>query len=66
MKIVWKKLKEDVPIFKQGFVISSHNAQKLDLVKLPKKLSQKEKIIYLTKSLIDLGWKLKDDNNDNN
>lgn len=66
MKIVWKKLKEDDPIFKQGFVISSHNAQKLDLVKLPKKLSQKEKIIYLTKFLIDLGWKLKDDNNDNN
>ena len=66
MKIVWNKLKEDDPIFKQGFVISSHNAQKLDLVKLPKKLSQKEKIIYLTKSLINLGWKLKDDNNDNN
>ena len=66
MKIVWNKLKDDDPIFKQGFVISSHKVKKLDLVKLPKKLSQKEKIIYLTKSLIDLGWKLKDDNNDNN
>ena len=66
MKIVWKKLKEDDPIFKQGFVISSHNVQKLDLVKLPKKMSQKEKIVRLTKSLINLGWKLKDDNNDNN
>ena len=66
MKIVWKKLKEDDPIFKQGFVISSHKAQKLDLVKLPKKLSQKEKIVRLTESLINLGCKLKDDNNDNN
>jgi hypothetical protein len=66
MKIVWKKLKEDDPIFNQGFVISSHKVQKLDLVTLPKKLSQKEKIIHLTKSLIDLGWKLKGDNDDNN
>ena len=66
MIIVLKKLIEDDPIFKQGFVISSHKAQKLDLVKLPKKLSQKEKIIHLTKSLIDLGWKLKGNNNDNN
>ena len=66
MKIVWNKLKDDDPIFKQGFVISSHKVQNLDLVKLPKKLSQKEKIIHLTKSLIDLGWKLKGDNNDNN
>ena len=66
MKIVLKKLKEDDPIFKQGFVISSHKVQRLDLVKFPKHLSQKEKIIHLTKSLLGLGWKLKGDNNDNN
>jgi hypothetical protein len=66
MKYIIKKPKEDDPIFKQGFIISSHKVQKLDLVKLPKKLSQKEKIVHLTKSLIDLGWKLKGDNDDNN
>ena len=63
MKIIWKKLKEDDPIFKQGFVISSHKVQNLDLVKIPKTMSRKEKIIHLTKSLINLGWKYKDDNN---
>ena len=60
-KIIWKKLKEDDPIFKQGFIISSHNKKQIDLVKIPKKMSMKEKIEHLTKSLIKLGWKLVED-----
>ena len=60
-KIIWKKLKEDDPIFKQGFIISSHNKKQIDLVKIPKKMSRKEKIKYLTKSLIKLGWKFVED-----
>ena len=60
-KIIWKELKEDDPIFKQGFIISSHNKRQIDLVKIPKKISSKEKIKHLTKSLIKLGWKYKGD-----
>ena len=60
-KIIWKELKEDDPIFKQGFVISSHNIRQIDLVKIPKNMSKKEKIKHLTKSLINLGWKFKGD-----
>ena len=60
-KIIWKELKEDDPIFKQGFIISSHNKRQIDLVKIPKKMSETEKIKYLTKSLIKLGWKYKGD-----
>ena len=60
-KIIWKELKEDDPIFKQGFVISSHNKRQIDLVKIPKKISRNEKIKHLTKSLIKLGWKYKGD-----
>ena len=60
-KIIWKELKEDDPIFKQGFIISSHNKRQIDLVKIPKKMSRKEKIKLLTKSLIKLGWKLVED-----
>ena len=56
-KIIWKELKEDDPIFKQGFIISSNNKRQIDLVKLPKNMSRKEKIILLTRSLIKLGWK---------
>ena len=56
-KIIWKELKEDDPIFKQGFIISSHNRKQIDLVKIQKKMSRKEKIKHLTKSLIKLGWK---------
>ena len=56
-KIIWKELKEDDPIFKKGFIISSHNTRQIDLVEIPKKMSRKEKIIHLTKSLIKLGWK---------
>ena len=60
-KIKWKEFKEDEPIFKQGFVISSHNKRQIDLVKIPKKISSKGKIKHLTKSLIKLGWKYKGD-----
>ena len=56
-KIIWKELKEDDPIFKQGFIISQPKIQNIDLVKIPKKMSRKERIIHLTKSLIKLGWK---------
>ena len=56
-KIIWKELKENDPIFKQGFIISSNNKRQIDLVKLPKNMSRKEKIIHLTRSLIKLGWK---------
>ena len=56
-KIIWKELKEDDPMFKQGFIISSHNKRQIDLVKIPIKISRKEKIKHLTKSLIKLGWK---------
>ena len=55
-KIIWKEPKEDDPIFKQGFIISQPKIQNLDLVKIPKKMSRKETIIYLIKSLIKLGW----------
>ena len=64
MKIIWKELKEDDRVFKQGFVISSPKVQKIDLVKIPKKMSRKEKIIHLTKSYINLGWKFEDDKNE--
>ena len=60
-KIIWKELKKDDPIFKQGFVISSHNKRQIDLVKITIKISRKEKIKHLTKSLIKLGWKYKGD-----
>ena len=56
-KIIWKELKENDPIFKQGFVISSNNIRQIDLVKIPKTMSRKEKIKHLIKSLIKLGWK---------
>ena len=55
--IIWKELKENDPIFKQGFVISSNNRRQIDLVKIPKTMSRKEKIKHLIKSLIKLGWK---------
>jgi len=56
-KIIWKELKEDDPSFKQGFIISSHNKRQIDLVKIPKNTSRKEKIKHLTKSFIKLEWK---------
>ena len=60
-KIIWKELKENDPIFKQGFIISSRNRKQIDLVKIPKTMSRKEKIKHLTKSLINLGWKFRGD-----
>ena len=61
MKYIIKEPKEDDPIFKQGFIISQTKIQSIDLVKIPKKMSRKERVIHLTKSLIKLGWKLKKD-----
>jgi len=57
MKYILKETDENDPIFKQGFIISQRKLEKIDLVKIPKSLSRVEKIKYLTKSLIKLGWK---------
>ena len=56
MKYILKELKEDDRIFKQGFIISQPKIQNLDLVKIPKKISRKERVIHLIKSLIKLEW----------
>ena len=56
MKYIWNDAKEDDRIFKQGFVISQPKIQNIDLVKIPKKMSRKERVIHLIKSLIKLGW----------
>ena len=61
MKYKLKIAKEGDPIYKQGFVISTDNRRQIDLVKIPKTMSRKEKIKHLTKSLIKLGWKLVED-----
>jgi len=61
MKFILKEPKENDPIFKQGFIISQPKLEKIDLVKIPKTLSRKEKIKHLTKSLISLGWKYRGD-----
>ena len=58
-KIIWKELKEDDPIFKQGFIISQPKIQKIDLVKIPKKMSLKWRIMHLPKSLKKLVSKIK-------
>ena len=55
-KIIWKEPKEDDAIFKQGFIISQPKIQNIDLVKIPKKMSRKDRVIHLIKSLIKLGW----------
>ena len=57
MKFILKEPKEDDPIFRQSFIISQPKLQKIDLVKIPKTMSRKEKIKHLTKSLIKSGWK---------
>ena len=57
MKYIWKDPKEDDRIFKKGFIISQPKIQNIDLVKIPKKMSRKERVTYLIKSLIKLGWK---------
>ena len=56
-KIIWKEPKEDDPIFKQGFIISQPKIQNIESIKTPKKMSGKQRLIHLTKSLIKLGWK---------
>ena len=56
-KIIWKEPKEDDRIFKQGFIISQPKIQNMDLVKIQKTMSRKERVTYLIKSLIKLGWK---------
>ena len=58
-KIIWKELKEDDPIFKQGFIISQPKIQNIDLVKIPKKKSLKGRIMHLPKSLKKLVSKIK-------
>ena len=57
MKYIIKEPKEDDRIFKQGFIISQPKIQNIDLVKIPKIMSRKEKVVHLIKSLIKLGWK---------
>ena len=57
MKYIWKDPKEDDRIFKQGFIISQPKIRNIDLVKIPKIMSRKERITHLIKSLIKLGWK---------
>ena len=56
MKYILKEPKEDDRIFKQGFIISQPIIQNHDLVKIPKKMSRKDRVIHLIKSLIKLGW----------
>ena len=56
MKYIWKEPKEDDRIFKQGFIISQPKIKNIDLVKIPKKMSRKERIIHLNKLLIKSGW----------
>ena len=57
MKYIWKDPKEDDRIFKQGFIISQPKIQNINLVKIPKKMSRKERVTHLIKSLMKLGWK---------
>ena len=59
MKYIWKEPKEDDRIFKQGFTISQPKIQNIDLVKIQKKMSRKDRVIHLTKSLIKFGLNLK-------
>ena len=81
-KIIWKELKEDDPIFKQGFIVSSHskklkdyiahrekteNKKNLFLERVADKNSTRDEIVQrLIKILIKNGWKFKGDKNDSN
>ena len=81
-KIIWKELKEDDPVFKQGFIISTHNKTRQDYIKHREKTENKKNLFLepvadknstrdeivqrLIKILIKNGWTLKDDKNDNN
>ena len=57
MKYILKEPKKDDCIFKEGFIISQPKIQNIDLIKIPKKMSRKERGKHLIKSLIKLGWK---------
>ena len=81
-KIIWKELKEDDPIFKQGFIVSSHNRKLKDYIAhrektenkknlflepvAEKKYTRDEIVQRLIKILIKNGWTFKDDKNDGN
>ena len=52
MKYIWKEPKEDDRIFRQGFIISQPKIQNIDLLKIPKKMSRKERVVHLIKSLL--------------
>ncbi len=81
-KIIWKELKEDDPIFKQGFIVSSHNKKLKDYIAHKEKTENKKNLFLepvadknstrdeivqrLIKILIKNGWKFKDDKNDSN
>ena len=81
-KIIWKELKEDDPIFKQGFIVSSHNKKLKDYIAHREKTENKKNLFLepiadkksardeivqrLIKILIKNGWKFKGDKNDSN
>ena len=81
-KIIWKELKEDDPIFKQGFIVSTHNKKLKDYIAHREKNENKKNLFLepvadknstrdeivqrLIKILIKNGWKFKDDKNDSN
>ena len=43
-KIIWKELKEDDPVFKQGFIISTHNKNRQDYIKHREKTENKKNL----------------------
>ena len=81
-KIIWKVLKEDDPVFKQGFIISTHNKNRQDYIKHREKTENKKNLFLepvgdsnssredivqkLIKVLIKNGWKFTGDKNDSN
>ena len=81
-KIIWKELKEDDPIFKEGFIVSSHNRKHKDYIEhrektenkknrflepVADKNSTRDEIVQgLINILIKNGWTFKDDKNDGN
>ena len=81
-KIIWKELKKDDSIFKQGFIVSSHNKKLKDYIAHREKTENKKNLFLepiadknstpdeivqrLIKILIKNGWKFKGDKNDNN
>ena len=81
-KIIWKELKEDDPIFKQGCIVSTHNKKLKDYIAHREKTENKKNLFLepvadknstrdeivqrLIKILIKNGWKFKGDKNDGN